>query len=75
MSTKALVDKIESLPPDKKAEVEDLVDHLVAVDREDAASSRAELIARIETRRERLLKERGLFDTLPLIHEFRETGR
>jgi len=71
---RTLTDKIDSLPPGKKAEVEKLVDELVAADDEEPISSRADLIAKIEARRERLLKERGGFDTTPLIREFRETG-
>lgn len=72
----ALLEKIESLPPEKRAEVERLVDSL-------ARSPEAEhkpapfppgLLERINAVREQLLREHGPFDTLPLIREFRETG-
>lgn len=73
MSTKTLIDKIDSLPPEKRAEVERFVDRLAGSAPEGATPG--ELVARIEARRQRLFKERGLFDSVPLIREFRETGR
>lgn len=78
MSTKTLIAKIDSLPPEKRAEVESFVDRLAGSPPEKATASGAipgELVVRIEARRQRLFKERGLFDSVPLIREFRETGR
>ena len=81
MSPKTLVDKIESLPPEKKAEVEDFVDFIA--NRSLAATKTAsgttklfpdELLERIARRRERLFKEHGYFDTLPILHDLRENG-
>lgn len=81
LSTPNLVEKIEALPEDKKAEVEDFVDFLRArTDASERITRRAgrippELLDRINERRETLRREHGLFDMLPLIREFRETGR
>jgi len=78
MSSKTLIDKIDSLPPEKRAEVASFVDRLAGSAPERAAAGGAtpgELVAGIEARRQRLFKERGLFDSVPLIREFRETGR
>lgn len=77
MTKEALLEKIESLPPEKRAEVERLVDALAKPAASASADRRAfpsGLIDRINARREALLKEHGLFDTLPDLHEFRETG-
>jgi hypothetical protein len=77
MTPRTLIDKIESLPPDKRAEVEDFVDFLAARARTSEPSPKRfpdELLRRIDERRERLFREHGLFDTLPFIREFRETG-
>jgi hypothetical protein len=70
MSTKTLIDKIEALPPTQKAEVESFVDGLV--NRPELAPGSP--LAHIRARRERLLREHGLFDSLPIIRELRETG-
>lgn len=78
MTKEALIEKIEALPPEKKAELERFVERLASRSTADdgpMASGFHGLIERIEARRERLLKERGLFpDSVPLIREFRETG-
>jgi hypothetical protein len=53
MATRTLADRIEALPPEKRAEVEDFVDSLAQHDR---ASSSPGLVERLRTRRERLLR-------------------
>ena len=81
MGSHSLIEKIEALPEDKKAEVEDFVDSLRARDDASGDSARKrgriapELLRRINERREALRREHGTFDMLPLIREFRETGR
>lgn len=78
MTKEALIEKIEALPPEKKAEVEDFVDSLAArrvlVDPKRPKAHLRELVATIDAGRERLLKEKGLLDSVPLLREFRETG-
>lgn len=79
VTKEALLEKIEALPPEKKAEVEDFVDFLAGrrAPAEDPTSPKPhlrELVATIEADRERLLKEKGLLDSVPLLREFRETG-
>lgn len=76
VSTKELIEKIEALPPPQRAEVEALVESLLRPDTRPrpATRDRQTLMTRIDERRARLLQEHGLFDTLPLIREFRETG-
>jgi len=78
VTKEALIEKIESLPPEKKAEVEDFVERLASLPQAEpkahAKDAKKALIARIRARREQIFKERGLFDLLPLIREFRETG-
>lgn len=68
MTKEALIEKIESLPPERRAEVEDFVDFLRNRPRPEPKKTKPlELV-------ERLMREHGLFDTLPLIREFRENG-
>lgn len=80
VSPKELVERIESLPPDRRAEVEEFVDSIIRRGRDEAKNSDSppalprELLDRINERRERLRREHGLFDVLPLIREFRESG-
>ena len=76
MATRNLIEKIEALPPEKRAEVEEYVDGLSAKAPEPPGSRPfpAGLLKRINARREALLKEHGLFDTQPYLREFRETG-
>ncbi len=77
MTKEALLEKIESLPPEKRAKIEELVASLCAESdaRTAAPATPSESLAdRLRARRERLLRERGLFNTLPYIREFRETG-
>ena len=73
MASRALVEKIEALPPAKRAEVEDFVEFLA--DRPGGPGMPSqELLDRIDARREALLREHGLFDTLPLIRALRDNG-
>lgn len=78
MTRQALIEKIESLPPEKRAEVEEIVERLASSPQPEPQArptdTRKALVAHIRARREQILKERGLFDFLPLIREFRETG-
>jgi hypothetical protein len=77
VTKEALIEKIESLPPEKRARVEELVDSLCTeadVTATAPARSSESLAERLRATRERLLRERGLFDSLPHIRQFRETG-
>lgn len=81
MASRSLIDKIEALPPEKKAEVEDFVEFLT---RRRGPSGRPEtppvkrfpdeILERMRERRERLFKEHGYFDTLPILRDLRENG-
>lgn len=76
MGAKDLLVKIESLPPEKRAAIEDLVDSLTQSSTGPSKAPRVPpgLIDRINARRQALLEEHGPFDSLPLIREFRDTG-
>ena len=78
MSTRELIEKIASLPADKRAEVEDFVNSLSQGQGgnrdEPPPAPSSDLYDRISERRERLQREHGLFDTLPLIQELRDSG-
>ncbi len=79
MSSHSLIEKIEALPEDKKAEVEAFVDFLHAkTDAPNRAVKKRvsdELFRRINERREQLRRERGLFsDSTAIIRELRENG-
>jgi thioesterase domain-containing protein len=78
MTKQALLEKIESLSPEKRAEVEELVERLAqsrpATAQAPTTDARQALIARIRARREQIFQERGLLDLQPVIREFRETG-
>ncbi len=80
MGTKDLLVKIEALPAEKRAQLENIVDSLTAQTRSSAPSPPKPpvfppgLIDRINARRQALLKEHGLFNSLPLIREFRDTA-
>ncbi len=73
MASRALIEKIEALPPAKRAEVEDFVEFLAARPGRVGMPCQ-DLLDRIDARREALLRERGLFDTAPLIRSLRENG-
>jgi hypothetical protein len=78
-ATKTLVEKIEALPPEKKAEVEDFVEFLA---RRAATSEKPhtpakktfsdDLLELIKRRRECLFREHGPFDTVTILRELRE---
>ena len=75
MTKEALLEKIENLPPEKRAEVEDFVDFLTT--RRGGTPSREafprELLDAINADRERLRREHGLFpDSTQAIRELRE---
>ena len=81
MSTRSLHRKIDDLPPDAAAEVEDFVESLLA--RRGGTSTRSArdgqdseaLLRRIGERRERLLRERGAFDdSTAMVRELRQSG-
>jgi hypothetical protein len=75
MATRNLIDKIEALPPEKRAEVEEFVEGLGTSRVVRHGAGLRELIRQIHADRVQLYREHGLFDTVPLIREFRETGR
>lgn len=78
MSKEALLEKIESLPAQKQAEVEDFVDFLAEKSKPSRAkgqpvgASQDEFLREIDERRERLRREFGLFDSVSAIRELRE---
>lgn len=78
MSMQVLLARIEALPPERRAEVEDFVDFLTSRSANEEGSSTkrvsSEYIKRINARRQQLFEEHGLFDTVPIIRELRETG-
>jgi hypothetical protein len=78
MATRTLTEKIEALPPDKRAEVENFVNFL-----ESRASARRPpavaqdqdpLLREIQEIRSQLLEEHGPFDTSKILRELREFG-
>jgi hypothetical protein len=77
MASRTLVEKIDALPAELQAQVEAFVEFLWSR-RAPAASGRKtfpdELLGAINEDRERLRLTKGLFDTQPLIREFRESG-
>ena len=73
MATRTLIDKIEALPPDKKAKVEEFVDSIAQGVAPEGPAFSPDLLDRIDARREGLLRERGLFpDSTQTIRELRE---
>jgi hypothetical protein len=80
VATKTLTDKIEALPPEKRAEVEDFVEFLAQRGtpgaQEDARhpSVPAELLKQIGAERDALLKEHGLIETDEILQDLREDG-
>jgi hypothetical protein len=76
MATRTLTEKIEALPAEKKAEVEDFVEFLASRTARlgRIGQTGPSLVERLRAQREELLREHGLFDTLPFIREFRETS-
>ena len=80
MTKEALLEKIESLPPEKRAEVEDFVDFLSGRSGETSARIKREafpreLFDKINADREALRREHGTFpDSVEVIRELRERG-
>jgi hypothetical protein len=81
VATKSLLERIEALPPDKKAEVEDFVEFLArrAKPSETTHTPLAktfpdDLLERIRRRRERIFREHGDLDTITILRELRENG-
>jgi hypothetical protein len=74
MTPQALLERIATLPPDKRAEVEEFVEKLAS--RSSAGSQpRSSLVEQLRNRRERLLRTYGTYDTLPILRALRENGR
>lgn len=75
MTPRALAARIEELAPEDQERVERYVRSLAR--RRAAQPQRAfpdELLRAINEEREEIRQTQGLFDTLPIIREFRETG-
>jgi hypothetical protein len=70
VASKTLIEKIDALPPEKRAAVERYVEEL--------STSRPvptdDWLARVKARRERLQREHGLFDSVAVLREMRENG-
>ena len=79
MATKALIDKIEALPPEKRAEVEDFVEFLAGRQACDDATPRRPrfpegLLDQIKADRDALLEEYGPIETQQILRDLREDG-
>jgi hypothetical protein len=81
MATRTLTEKIEALPAEKKAEVEDFVEFLASrrldngtAPRQPTPAPQDDLLERIAEHREQLRQKYGLFDSVPIIRELREHG-
>jgi len=73
VATKSLLERIEALPPEKKAEVADFVEFLAARSKPTVAAGVSdEFLRRIDERRERLRGQHGLYDSVATIRELRE---
>ena len=70
VATKSLIERIEALPPEKKAEVADFVEFLAARTKPTGVSD--EFLRRIDERRERLRGQHGLYDSVATIRDLRE---
>ena len=73
VATKSLFERIEALPPEKRAEVADFVEFLAT--RKPAVATAGvsdEFLRRIDERRERLREQYGLYDSVATIRELRE---
>lgn len=76
MTKEALIEKIENLAPEKRAEVERFLEKLGRNEKveELKPGSPDTLIERVRGRRERLFREHGLVDTSDILREIREEG-
>lgn len=73
VATKSLVERIEALPPEKRAEVADFVEFLATRNQAAAAAGVTdEFLHRVDERRERLRQQYGLYDSVATIRELRE---
>jgi hypothetical protein len=71
--TKRLFERIEALPPEKRAEVADFVEFLATRGQAIATGGVSdEFLRRIDERRERLRGQYGLYDSVATIRELRE---
>jgi hypothetical protein len=75
VATKNLIDKIEALPPEKKAEVQDFIESIANRNESAAPASDPpdEWRRRIEERRERLRRQYGLYDSVAAVRELRDS--
>ena len=75
MSTTELLHKIDLLPPEERATIENLVEILAKRHRpsQSPAAERfsQEVLDRIDERREKIFREHGLLDSAAAIREFR----
>jgi hypothetical protein len=79
MATRNLIEKIEALPPEKVAEVEDFVDFLTRARRSGlnapgSPTTWDERRRRIEGKAEELRRGYGVFDSVSVIRELRDSG-
>ena len=74
MTKEALIEKIESLPAEKRLQVERFVQSLVADVRPEEAAFSQELFDAIDAGRDRLLAQQGLIETDLILRELRESG-
>lgn len=79
MTKEALIEKIENLGPEKRAEVERFVEGLGRNEKVEEPKPARDLpadtlIERVRARRERLFREHGLVDTSDILREIREEG-
>lgn len=70
MTSKALIDKIDALPPEKREALERYVEQLSAP----GAAASDEWLVRVREHRERLRQEYGLIDSASVLREMREDG-
>lgn len=74
VTKEALLQKIESLPPDKRVEVERFVESLAARARAQEPAFSQELFDAIDAARDALLAKHGLIETDSILRELREQG-
>lgn len=76
MSTTELLHKIDLLPPEERATVENLVEILARHHRSHQGSPverfPQDLLDRVDARREKIFQEHGLLDSAATIREFRD---
>jgi hypothetical protein len=72
VASKTLTEKIEALPPEKRAQVEEFVDSVASDLRQRTPVVSSDLLRRMDDRRERLRREVGLFDSVAAICELRD---